>query len=650
MERKDTMMAPTAYSRCLSLLVALLVLGHVPASGVTIYRIGGESLPAPEVEGDFEFVQLAWSDAVGSQLGSTSQIGVTPDFIRPESFDASVNLTPLLLDRGGSIRALVWTGWGPALGEDLLVFDGDPATAFLGDGDWGGDYSVIANKTFIFELGGSFLLDRIRFFPRDKHFEDRFAETFKVGLSDGDPLKDGTRELSLGHRSVFFDFDLLADVQENTDAVVELRPPPTPVASIGFELPENRRGIWEIAEFEIYAFGFAPVAEYVSDVVDFGKAASLGPLEWSGTRTDNVDVDLTMRAGDDEDPSNYWRFTFRGDERSRFDASGGALTRKAYDKLERAEKAGLTHDTESWDFWSPTYDFDRGRGAMAGDRPRRYVQLRTRIKSSETETAQIDWVQFSVSIPPVVSRVTAEISPSISSAGTLTPFTYTVRPILQADDLGFDSITIRTPTRPSSIDGVRVAGQDVGVDVVDIDQEGFTVRIPHFDLALSGELVEIDFQSEVFRFGTIFEGSVFDSERPNEVHQVVTPGDADPLVDGDGVQVDLDGFEDKAIRSVSLSTRVVTPNNDGINDRVMIAYDLINLAQGVPVRVTVRDLAGRTVFRAEDGQAGSGRFTAEWDGADASGQPLPPGVYTVEVELVSDRGTERSLRSLSVAY
>ncbi|MEE2659682.1 MAG: FlgD immunoglobulin-like domain containing protein [Candidatus Latescibacterota bacterium] len=640
------------FGRCLAVFVTLgLAIGlAVPAMGLTTYRIGGESLPPPEVEGDFEFVQLSWSEAAGGALGLASQFTLTPEFITPESFDSSVNLAPLLKERGGNVRALVWTGWGPAVGEDLLVFDGDPETAFLGDGDWGGDYSVIKNKTFIFDLGGSFLLDRIRFFPREKHFEDRFVEAFRLGLSDGDPLKDGTREFVLGHRTGFFDFDILADVQENTDAIVELRPPPTPVTSIGFELPENRRGIWEIAELEIYAFGVAPVADFVCDVIDLGEPASLGTLQWGGRSSKGVEVDLTMRAGDDEDPNNYWRFTFRGDERSRYDANGRELTRSAYNGLERAEKAGITHDTESWDFWSAAYDFDSGGGTMAANRPRQFVQLHTEVRSRETETAQLDWVQFSVSIPPVASQVMAEISPTTSAAGAVTPFTYRVRPILQPDDLGFDSVTIRTPTQPSSIDGVRVAGRDVGVDVVHVDDGGFTVRIPRFDLSQSGELVEVDFQSEVFQFGTVFEGSVFDSNRPHEVHQALTPGDADPLADGDGLQVDLDSFEEEVIRQVSLSTRVVTPNNDGINDQVMIEYDLINLTPGVPVVVSVRDLSGRVVFRDGDGRGGSGRFTTTWDGADTSGEPLAPGVYTVEVELVSDRGTERSLRSLSVAY
>ena len=47
-----------------------------------------------------------------------------------------------------------------------------------------------------------------------------------------------------------------------------------------------------------------------------------------------------MCAGDDEDPNNYWRFTFRGDERARFDANGLPLVLKSCNRLDSGEKAG----------------------------------------------------------------------------------------------------------------------------------------------------------------------------------------------------------------------------------------------------------------------------------------------------------------------
>ena len=65
---------------------------------------------------------------------------------------------PQLEAEGGQVQALTWIGWGPANGRDEAMFDGDPTTAFLGDGDWGGDYGVIQQKSLAFDMGGVFYL------------------------------------------------------------------------------------------------------------------------------------------------------------------------------------------------------------------------------------------------------------------------------------------------------------------------------------------------------------------------------------------------------------------------------------------------------------------------------------------------------------
>ena len=45
--------------------LVLLVLGFLwsQASALTIYRIGGQSLPPPALDAPYEFVSLAWADA-----------------------------------------------------------------------------------------------------------------------------------------------------------------------------------------------------------------------------------------------------------------------------------------------------------------------------------------------------------------------------------------------------------------------------------------------------------------------------------------------------------------------------------------------------------------------------------------------------------
>ena len=99
------------------------------------------------------------------------------------------------------------------------------------------------------------------------------------------------------------------------------------------EFRENNRGIWEIAELEIYGRGHAPEARYVSQVVDLGRPVTLGDLTWAGRQDEDVRVELTARSGDDKDPNTYWRRTFRGNETTRFNENGFPLTSSSYSRI-----------------------------------------------------------------------------------------------------------------------------------------------------------------------------------------------------------------------------------------------------------------------------------------------------------------------------
>lgn len=635
----------------LSFCALLADAGHA----LTIYRIGGSDLPPPERDAPFDFVQLEWADIDAVQHGSTllTDLGTT---LAPQQLDPTVNLTPLLDARGGKIETLrSIVGWADFPARDAPMFDGDPSTHFLGDGDWGGDYGAIENKVLVFDLGGLFNIDRVRFYPREKHLVDRFIEAFVVGINDGDPLKDGTREYLVGEGwfrrppGVRKDFEIALQATENTgsDIVVEL--PDRPIRNILFEAPANVRGAWEIAEFEIYGSGFAPNATYVSNVIDLGQAVSLGRLDWSAEVPQGAAVALTMRSGDDSDPNTYWRKTYRGDETTRYSGDGQALVLSSFSKLDKGERAGITPDTENWQAWSSPYDLTLGSDALAGNKPRQYVQFSADFSSTAAAGGRLDYLQFEVSDPPVATQALAEIVPIQVPAGEVTPFTYKILPRLTATDLGFDSIEIETSARVLSIDQVRLDGVSVDFTQVRIEEDGFELRIPRMDLQRTNELLGVDFQAEVFQFGTVFAARIFDSELPHEVHQAVTAGDADQLVDSSTLSVSLIEIGNKAVNALRLPSRAFTPNGDGANDRLRIQYELLNLG-AVPVAIDVYDLAGRRIGEVYRGTASSGSFEVSWDGRDAEANMLPPGLYILRLEVDSDGGVEAAQRVVALVY
>jgi hypothetical protein len=166
----------------------------------------------------------------------------------------------------------------------------------------------------------------------------------------------------------------------------------------------------------------------------------------------------------------------------------------------------------------------------------------------------------------------------------------------------------------------------------------------------TNDLIEVVFQAEVFKFGTVFSGWVFDSTRPHEVRQAVTAGDADPLVDSNTLSVELTLIRPQTIHALRLVSSVFTPNGDGTNDELQIEFDLLNLVGAVSVTVDLYDLSGRKLGRVFDGVAASGRFSAAWDGRDGEGHLLAPGLYIIRLAVDTDQGLATAERVVSLAY
>ena len=408
---------------------------------------------------------------------------------------------------------------------------------------------------------------------------------------------------------------------------------------------------WEIAEFEIYGSGFVPFSEYTSNIIDLGEVLSIGDLTWSGRQGEELGtrVDITMRSGDDDHPDVYWRHTFRGDEQVPLSSSGTPLTKAQYQRLEIPEQGDIRHDKDNWLTWNTPYDFTAGSGTAHAGRPRRFVQFDVAFHSTPESGSEVDYLQFAAS-PPLVSGARAEINPNTAAAGEVTTFTCRLRPQIEPGDNGFDLIAIDTPAQVTGVGLARIDGVEIDLEVTRMDETGFAVKVPRVDAERTGELIELTFQAQVFEYGTPFIPRLSDSELPFEVPQPVVEGDADERSDGNRLRVALTSIPDSPIRNLRLSSPVVTPNGDGVNDRVEIEYQLVNLTGEVPAAIGVYDLSGRKVSEIGTGTGPvSGLFRVEWDGAGEGGT-LPPGLYLLQLEVDADTGQDQAGRLVSVAY
>lgn len=659
--------------REIALIAALSVC--LPASrepgALTIVRIGGQGLPAPK---DAKLVQLTWQEAAAGDFGSTRLIAFENGAIAPVFASPGENLTPSIRDKGGSVR--VSTTAGRLQNEPQIdnLLDGNPATVYEGSAGLrssegqSGSYNayalydpgcdcVVDYKILVFNLGNPYNISRIRFGARPDHALDRFIPELTLGVAGGDPVRPGSvpgllnrfkfggpsRELPLqvGH----LEFDVLFEDFENTRSEFDLKVD-RPVQAVVFAAPLD---LWEIAEFEIFGGGYVPEAGYVSGIMDLGGRASLEALSWGGDASPDASVRISARSGGDEDPNQYWRNTFKGDRRSRFDADGEELTRSSYRRLEGGEAGGITPDTENWDFWTAPSDLASGGLDLSATRPHRFAQFAVEFSSTGNAGSSLGHIQFEITQPPIASLLIAEIVPPETLLGEVTSFTYTLFAVVSEEDSGFDSVQIHTPASPS-VDGVRIGERTLGNDEYEVEPWNgryTVVRLPFIDVQLSGEPIEIDFRAEVFQASTLFSGRVFDSTRPGEVRHRIAPGDVDPRTDGRGLTVRARNLRQRPIQKLAVSA--ITPDGDGVNETLEVSYELVNLGGNVPVVLDVLDLTGRQVANLETAAWGSGRFSASWDGR-TGGELLPPGLYLLRLAVAADSGTDTALALFPLIY
>ena len=160
--------------------------------------------------------------------------------------------------------------------------------------------------------------------------------------------------------------------------------------------------------------------------------------------------------------------------------------------------------------------------------------------------------------------------------------------------------------------------------------------------------LEVVFDVPVLRFGTEFSSWVFNSEDPDKIRQQVRPGNATFRFSGDVLAVKTPVGGDLLV-DVEVGPNPFTPNGDGLNETLAISYKLREVAVDRPVSVHIYNLAGRLVAELPPMPSRSGRFQQEWNGNDANGQQVAPGIYLYELLLDVEK-SERKMGFVSVAY
>ncbi len=483
---------------------------------------------------------------------------------------------------------------------------------------------------------------------------------------------------------------LIADVAENFVARVQIEFPRQYVRFVRYKrktsLLDSGRGgntsvgsgtafKGSIGDFELFGEGVPRKVVYRSRIFDLGAPRNFGRLFWAATPLRVIDgelveapdaevgVEVEVRTGRDEDPNIYHEYTDRGGEE--------VVTRERYDLVLQPRwragrlrdprpgmRASIQYDSDNWSFWSlPFAEPGQAIDLKGGS----HFQLRIALKSEDFAAfVRLDslWIETA---PLLASRVVGEVAllGDVQPAGGLVEvplgaaaeFAYDIRGEFADEGAGFDALRIRTGTR-ATFTRLEMGNPPRAIEpvaVVEGDEE-LAVVLPERIGPGAAEGVRVVFVADVFSLAWTFSGEVY-NDGVDALPQPVEPGDASAALGTNSLRVlGMAGQSGGPVVGLDFSTRVLTPNGDGVHDEVEIGYALVGLPEDVPVMFKVYSLDGRRVAQRSLGAQRFGVQRVRWDGRDGDGVLLSPGIYLVEVVPEAERTGARRLRPLTLIY
>ena len=435
-----------------------------------------------------------------------------------------------------------------------------------------------------------------------------------------------------------------------------------------------------LAEVEAFGRGFPAESRYISKPRSFGEQVSLGRITWQFTKyrqassgevfadpTAPVELLIRTRAGRDDDPTDHFIFDDFGGQVlvDREVYYEGPPPRNAT-QISQVNGGGLagfrasrSDDITQWNGWSVPYQAS-GDEIRSSD-GREYFQFRFDIRTEDPLAfGVLDSVAFEFS-PVLADSVVGEVSLAGLAAGQQsvvevplgvdTLFAYDIRTVLGGGDRpGFDGIELDVPSGARFVslerDGVELAE---GADYTQQVAAG-RLRVALAEPIAEDAAVRLQFRSAVYQASLFLEGRIFNSDdQVASLPQSIESGDASAEVGSNDIQIVATQIKASVLGDLELSTPVITPNGDGVNEETAISFKLFDV-NGATVRVEVYDMAGRRIATPLDALASAGPYGPSWGGRDGAGELVAPGIYLIKVEADVDEGKQALVKPIAVVY
>ena len=601
------------------------------------------------LEGKEDWEALAGTGRQGPVVYYRHEI---PRLAEIEVWTIGDNIGTGVFERAGSV-----TSWENN-GAEGSVVDGD----FFGEvvywpaqGGYNPDKLPISDppdveRSLLIDLGGSYFLDNIRVLSAATSPPGPFR-AYRIQLSDGSTNAGGELAWktvgSLGNIAggeMFHGFKFPISKVEHFAFTYRL-----------FE----RAGRHGLSEIQFFGEGFMPesriesVFEGEPPYIELGRLPqNLSTIEWDADTPPGTQLILQTRSGDTvEKITHYYKKNgeeYPGTEEEAAEAH--ASDKKFFGENSVGPVVVETVPGPDWSGWSQPY-FQSGE-KITSPSPRKFVAVRATFLTDDP-TAAVTLRSLALNfVTPVAGTIVGEVLPSrLEEIGRRKELSYFLRSTFDSGSRGFDEVLLQAP------DGVEMSLTQVHVSVdgqealtYTVDSEGFEVvrnesdslwvRFPEAIKTTSGSvLVEVEFEATIFGYNTYFIGSTGHSEFENS-WQRVEDGDANGVNDSETTVV-LALEPGDLLGDLEIDGSF-TPNGDGVNDAMEVAYSLMRVGRAAPVRVEVYDLSGRLVSRLSEESKGAGRHAVTWTGTDRSGALVPPGIYLVRIDLEVDAKSEKN--------
>ena len=494
---------------------------------------------------------------------------------------------------------------------------------------------------YLQDLGGLFWVDTMHFLLDPGGSRNEWV----VDVSDGTRAPDGTISYTPfgDRRSGGF-----------TPANVRYRAvmfEPTKVRFLRATFRNRNRSSVGIDEILLYGAGYVPEVQLTSDLILFDRSKNLVSIEWDSDVPEGTSVQIQTRTGNELE-----------EERIYYDSRGKEVTESRYNKLPGSKKGDIESrflPGSDWSTWSVPY---KASGAeVTSPSPRQFMQLRTTLITDRADAAaSLRSITVEMS-DPVAERLVGEVWPlRAERVGEEEEFSLYIRPDFAAGRQGFDEIRIdaSTGTRMELLaarfgtDSDFESGAATDLTLADVELLNAAADTLHFRLPSrirrGADVIGVRFRAAVFGNSASFRAFV--REGVDGSWQRVDEGDATDLVNSQRLTVlALEGSE--VIRDLTLDSPVLTPNADGVNDELVMRFSVARVSGEQPVALTMYDLSGRIVRSLEEQRLDArGRYAMHWDGTDAAGNRVPPGIYLARLEVDVDAGSAEDTAELHTVY